>query len=249
MSTTTEGQHRDGRLSREAVWDALEVVLDPELDEPITTLGFVASLDVADRYVQIALRLPTYFCAPNFAYLMVADAHDVVAELPGVHTVQVRLLDHFASEEINAGVDAGDGFDAAFAGLSAGELEDLRHTFLAKAQAVQQELLASRLLRDGHTHQDLLAMRLGELPEDVDLTRLQRRRQRLGLAADSDALLLVDEHGQALTLESLPARLRIGRTTRVGMAANAGWCRGLLATRYNEPSHQACPSSAAATGS
>lgn len=247
MNTPTEYQNDDAVLSREAVWEALDKVLDPELDEPITDLGFVTSLHVVDRDVQIALRLPTYFCAPNFAYLMVADAHDVVAELPGVHAVGVRLLDHFASDEINAGVAAGDGFDAAFPGLSAGELEDLRHTFLAKAQEVQQEQLASQLLRDGYTHEQLLTMRLGDLPEGVDLTRLRRRRERLGLAGDSSALLLVDAHGHALTSETLPARLRIARTTRVGMEANAGWCRGLLATRYNETSPHASSSSAAAT--
>ncbi len=30
------------------------------------------------------LRLPTYFCAPNFAFLMVADAYDAVSAVPGV---------------------------------------------------------------------------------------------------------------------------------------------------------------------
>ena len=33
---------------------------------------------------EVHLRLPTYFCAPNFAFLMVADAHDAVAAVPGV---------------------------------------------------------------------------------------------------------------------------------------------------------------------
>ena len=57
---------------------ALDVVRDPELDEPITALGFVASCTVSGapgEYVAaVRLRLPTYFCAPNFAFLMVADA-------------------------------------------------------------------------------------------------------------------------------------------------------------------------------
>jgi len=36
-------------------------VRDPELDEPITTLGFVASCTVsAEGQAQIRLRLPTY---------------------------------------------------------------------------------------------------------------------------------------------------------------------------------------------
>ena len=69
----------------EAALRALETVRDPELDEPITSLGFVASCAVsAAGDAQVRLRLPTYFCAPNFAYLMVADAYDAVSALPGV---------------------------------------------------------------------------------------------------------------------------------------------------------------------
>ena len=57
---------------------------DPELDEPITTLGFVASCVVSqDGRAAVRLRLPTYFCAPNFAFLMVADAYDAVTGGPG----------------------------------------------------------------------------------------------------------------------------------------------------------------------
>jgi metal-sulfur cluster biosynthetic enzyme len=89
------------------IWDALATVRDPELDEPITELGFVNEAEVHEGHVSVRLRLPTYFCAPNFAYLMVADACDAVRAVPGVVTADVRLEDHFASEEINAGVAAG----------------------------------------------------------------------------------------------------------------------------------------------
>src|SRR3954454_8789390 len=95
----------------EAVLKALETVRDPELDEPITTLGFVASWAVsAAGDVQVRLRLPTYFCAPNFAYLMVADAYDAVSALPGVRNAEIVLEDHFAADSINGGVAAGAGF-------------------------------------------------------------------------------------------------------------------------------------------
>ena len=63
-----------------AVMSGLDSVRDPELNESITTLGFVSRCEVTgDGDVHVTLRLPTYFCAANFAYLMVADAHDVVA--------------------------------------------------------------------------------------------------------------------------------------------------------------------------
>src|ERR671923_2566857 len=87
-----------------AVLAALGTVRDPELDEPITSLGFVASCAVsAAGDAQIRLRLPTYFCAPNFAFLMVADAYDAVAAAPGVRRAEIVLEDHFAAEAINGG--------------------------------------------------------------------------------------------------------------------------------------------------
>ncbi|MBA8826078.1 metal-sulfur cluster biosynthetic enzyme [Saccharopolyspora lacisalsi] len=226
---------------RTEVWRALGTVLDPELDESVTELGFVASLRVDGPEVRVELRLPTYFCAPNFAYLMVADAHDVLTELPGVTHVQVRLLDHFASDAINTGVAAADGFDASFPGLATGELDDLRRTFLAKAHSVRQEQLATGLLREGRTHQQLLEVRLRDLPGSTELTRLQRRRERLAIPSGPDALLMLDDRGRAMDLGTLPMRLRLARTTRVGVEANAGWCRGLLSTRYGDRSGDDVP--------
>ncbi|WP_344679951.1 iron-sulfur cluster assembly protein [Saccharopolyspora taberi] len=208
---------------------ALDSVVDPELDEPITDLGFVAACEVVGDEVRVDLRLPTYFCAPNFAYLMVADARDALAAVaPG--RVRVRLLDHFAAEEINAGVAAGEGFDAAFPGMAAGELDELRRTFLRKAHAAYQQQIAARLLRAGRTHVDLVRMRLGDVAEDT--SRLRRRREQLGLPSDDGAPLLVDDHGLPVDAESLPLRLRLARTTQVSIEGNAGWCRGLLETRY-----------------
>ena len=69
---------------RATVLDALSGVRDPELDEPITDLQFVSSLDIEDGAVSVNLRLPTYYCAPNFAYLMVADAREALLSVEGV---------------------------------------------------------------------------------------------------------------------------------------------------------------------
>lgn len=212
-----------------AVERALGEVVDPELDRPITELGFVARCQVAGGRVEVDLRLPTYFCAPNFAYLMVSDAHDALTAVPGVGGVSVRLLDHFAAEEINAGVAAGEGFDAAFPGLAAGELHELRAVFLRKAHAAEQERLATALLASGRTHEDLTALTLADLP---DTTALRRHRRRLHLRHDDRAPLLLDDTGQPLTQDDLPARLRIARTTRISIEANKTWCQGLLNTRY-----------------
>ena len=60
----------------------------------------------ADGDVEVVLRLPTPQCAPNFAFLMAADARKVVRRLPEVRDVTIRLEDHYTGEEINAAVGA-----------------------------------------------------------------------------------------------------------------------------------------------
>src|SRR3989442_3874941 len=105
--------------ARERVLEALSEVHDPELDEPITSLGFVTSCEVSPGGdVEILLRLPTPQCAPNFAYLMAADARNVVRRLPDVGRIDVKLEYHSTGEEINPAVPRGDGFTAAFPGVT-----------------------------------------------------------------------------------------------------------------------------------
>src|SRR5436305_13907637 len=92
------------------ILSALATVIDPELDEPVTELGFVRSVAVDDDGVEVHLRLPTAFCAPNFAYLMVSDAHDALTAVPGLGRVRVVLDDHHDSETINRGMAAAAGY-------------------------------------------------------------------------------------------------------------------------------------------
>ncbi|WP_079101817.1 iron-sulfur cluster assembly protein [Carbonactinospora thermoautotrophica] len=218
-----------------AVRAALATVRDPELDEPVTDLGFVAEIRVEGGEVSIRLRLPTYFCAPNFAYLMVADAYDVVSALPGVERVAVRLEDHFAASEINAGVAAGQGFAAAFPALADGELAQVRRVFLRKAFLAATERVCAGVLRDGLSPDALAGLRLGDVPPSPDLDRLRRRRAELGLPDDPDARLLVDTDGRPLHRDEAAAHLRFARVTRVGVDANTALCRTLITTRYAPP--------------
>jgi metal-sulfur cluster biosynthetic enzyme len=216
------------------VYAALDTVRDPELDESVVALDFVASCTVSDAgKAEVHLRLPTYFCAPNFAFLMVADAYDAVAAVAGVAAATVVLDDHFASDVINDGVAARAGFVESFSGEAQSELDDLRVNFLNKAVLAGQDRVARPLLSDGWSPEKVSSATLGELPESPDLERLRHRRGLLGLPAGDDASLLMDATGQPVTLEAMPLHLRRARTTRVGMEANGGYCRGLLADRYN----------------
>src|SRR6476469_9512227 len=148
-----------------AVLTALDAVRDPELDEPITTLRFVSTCVVsAAGDAVVRLRLPTYFCAPNFAFLMVADAYDAVSAAPGVSRAEIVLEDHFASDAINGGVAAHAGFARSFDGEAVGELHQLRADFLRKAVMAGTDQVCRPLLAAGTEPAALLAMTLGELP-------------------------------------------------------------------------------------
>jgi metal-sulfur cluster biosynthetic enzyme len=218
-----------------AVWSALGTVRDPELDEPITDLGFVTAAAVTCGVAHVRLVLPTYFCAPNFAYLMVADAYDAVAAVRGVHTVDVRLEDHFASEEINAGVAARSGFAGSFPGDTApgDELAELRRTFQRKAHTACLERACRKLLDAGWQVEGLGTSRLADVPA-AERVSLLRRRAELGLPTGSDEPLMVDDHGRPVATEKVAAHLRFAKAVRVSIDGNASFCRGLLHTRYPE---------------
>ncbi|HEV7899617.1 MAG TPA: iron-sulfur cluster assembly protein [Planosporangium sp.] len=228
---------RAGTVARERADEivaALEAVRDPELDEPITSLGFVASCTVsAEGDARVHLRLPTYFCAPNFAFLMVADAYDVVSTMDGVRSAEVVLEDHFAAEAINGGVAARAGFARSFDGEAVGELDELRADFLRKAVMAGTDQVCRPLLVAGVQPAALVALTLGEAPPSPALDRLRRRRVELGLPAGDDAPLLVEPAtGAPVGDEAVPLHLRRARTTRVSVEANAGICRGMLRHRY-----------------
>ena len=223
-----------------AAYAALATVRDPELDEPVTTLGFVSSCTVSPQgQAQVRLRLPTYFCAPNFAFLMVADAYDAVSAVPGVLSTEVILDDHFASDPINAGVAARAGFVASFTGEATDELDDLRATFLRKAVLAGTDLVCRPLVAAGCTPAELAALTLGAAPASPEVTRLRQRRADLGLPAGDAAPLLIDpQTGAPVTPEAVPLHLRRARLTRTGIDANTSICSGMLRARYPDPRPQ-----------
>ena len=115
--------------------EQLARVLDPELDESILDLGFVRSLRLRFGQAEVALRLPTSWCAVNFAYLMAEDVRRALLSVEGIDRVTVRLGDHCAAAEIEAAVNDGRSFADAFPAEGAGSLAALRLTLLRKAPA------------------------------------------------------------------------------------------------------------------
>ena len=226
-------------IDRNEVLGALSGVRDPELDEPITDLDFVSSLEIDDSSVRVRLRLPTYFCAPNFAYLMVADAQAAALSVPGVERATIFLDDHYASEEINGGVNDQHGFDGAFPGETAGpDLEDLRATFRRKGFVSRQEQLCRSLRAEGRTSEELANMRLEDLPPSEEFETYLERRSELGLDVSAGAPFIVDPDGNRVPEEAVVQHLRFAKTVRVSIEGNASLCRGLLSTRYGIPERE-----------
>ncbi|QUH04141.1 DUF59 domain-containing protein [Saccharopolyspora erythraea] len=223
---------------------ALDRVLDPELDEPITDLGFVRSLEVSDQGdITVHLRLPTSFCSPNFAYLMASDAKDVLSELPQAREVVVVLDDHHDSEVINRGLAADAGYRGTFGDEAEEGLDELRLVFRRKAHTAAMERALTGLLRDEPTlaEEDLHDVTLADLADSPNADALLRRRQALGLDVEPSAKVLVDDQGRPYPRDEIPVRLRFARSVRISIDGNAHFCRALLRTRYSDAAADQSP--------
>jgi metal-sulfur cluster biosynthetic enzyme len=217
-----------GLVSEREVLGALGGVLDPELDRSIVELGFVAGVAVRGPEVRVELRLPTFWCAPNFSWLMADDARQALLGLPGVERATVVLLDHHAGEEISAGVGGGRPFEEAFRGEATEDLESLRRLFRRKAFFRRQE----RLLGTLPPERVSTSLTLGELPDSPEARAYLAVRAELGLDCSPGAPVVTDPLGRVV--EDLDAHRRRIRLMRVSMDANTVLCRGLLQTRYAE---------------
>ena len=216
-------------------------VTDPELDEPVTDLGFVEGVTVEeDGAVCVDFRLPTFWCAANFAYMMAEDMRDAVSALPWVTRVVPRLTDHMCAEQVNRGVAAGLAFGAAFGEAgSDDDLADLRATFRRKAFQGRQEALLRALLAQGLAPAALAAMTLAVLERTAAAgeggaakkRRYREIRARLGGPAGPEALAFVTPEGGPLDPSVFDDYLRALASVRIAMELNGALCRGLLEAR------------------
>lgn len=243
-----------GGISEGMVYEAIGDVLDPELDESLVKLGFIDRVQVEDRDVTVVFKLPTYWCAPNFAYLMAADLRARVQALPGVRQTRILLLDHCTDEEVSEGVNAGKSFTEAFPEEAEDNLEELRLIFLRKGFLVRQDSLLRQLRRAEIDEEELLALKVTDLVVDeasqgvtvtlpgrvVSITRAAHNARaylRRALALEvhrglEGELLFLDEHGRAIEPGGLQAYLRQSRSVRMNIMFNTVFCTDMFQTRY-----------------
>lgn len=245
--------------AREAeVWARLATVTDPELDEPVTDLGFVEEVSIGpDGTVAVGFRLPTWWCAANFAWLMADDMRRAVGGLPWVRRVLPRLRDHMFADRVNDGVARGLSFGAAFGEEADESLEDLRATFARKAFQRRQEAVLRALLRQGLSVPALVAMTMAVLDRTAVTgpdgaarkARYRKSRAALGGPAGPEDRAFVAACGAPLTVEGFDAHLRALASVRTAMEFNGALCRGLLAVRDRADAPPRPPATAVRPGS
>ena len=226
------------------IWRRLDAVTDPELDEPITDMGFVELVEVTDgRKVRVEFRLPTYWCSPNFAFLMAFGIRKQVTSLPWVVEAVVQLNDHCFDETVNEGVNSGQDFHDIFAEHCDGaRLDEVVETFLAKAFDRRQETVLLGLQALGHDADNIVSMTLGRLQQiDFDGEEEARQTPRYldlllaqGLATNPDDPAFPTWDGDRIEPAALSEHLARLRSTRINMEFNGALCRGLAKTRYKE---------------
>jgi len=234
-------RNRPTHDSRQAeVWACLQGVMDPELDESVTDLNFVTKADVDSKNrVHIEFRLPTYWCAANFAFLMADDMRRAVGALDWVEGVGVVLGEHMYADKINAGLAEGLSFQATFGAEADGSLDELRQTFLVKAFQRRQVALLNHLIAMGHSSATIVSLtltELGRLPVDDDgeklFLRYLERRAVVGQPGAA-ALAFVDAKGVHLKADGLAGYVSDLRRVGINVEFNGALCRGLLSARFD----------------
>lgn len=234
----------------EQVWARLDLVMDPELDEAVTDLGFVESVSITPslhdddpREVKVSFRLPTYWCSPNFAFLMAESIKREVEVLPWVSRAVITLLDHMSGDEMNAAINAGRSFGSVFEDLHPGEdLSALREKFDRKAFQRRQEVVIKALLALGHAPEAVVDLALGDLeavvfanPEDArQAGRYLAILKAKGLALRASDRALPEYDGAPLTAKGFRTYMDLLRSVRINMEFSGSLCRGLKQSRYKE---------------
>lgn len=241
MSDMTSAILSEGRQGE--LWRRLEEVDDPELDEPVTEMGFVERAEIAaDGSVRIAFRLPTYWCSPNFAFLMLDDIRTALDSLSWSPAYEITLHDHMFADEVNKGIAESKSFAEIFGSLAQNtDLGEVREKFRIKAFKRRQEGVILDLRGFGMSDDEIVGMTLAAFDMLIDGEEEARRRGRYrqallqrfpDLGPHDD--VIVDYDGRRIEVNTLPAHLADLRSVRINMEFNGALCRGLKHTRYKE---------------
>lgn len=79
-----------GRIDREAVWQKLRRVLDPEMPISVVDMGLIYGVEVHESTVKVQMTFTAIACPAMD--MMIEDVKRAVGELPGVSEVDVEVV-------------------------------------------------------------------------------------------------------------------------------------------------------------
>jgi metal-sulfur cluster biosynthetic enzyme len=152
---------------KDAILKALANVLDPELDRPITELGFVRDVRIGDS-IEVEIVTSTYWCSPNFIYMILEDARREVSEHVRVplDKVRVYIRGHFDESRINECISKGISFNECYKEEAWGDLGDLKKVFMDKSLRSRLYQLTVVLLRYGLNYEDIVNLRSADVIDE-----------------------------------------------------------------------------------
>jgi len=244
--STTMHSSQDPR--KQQVLDALSTVRDPEIDEPIGSLRFVVDVRVDEADVEVTVQPPSFWCPSNFVFLIAEDMRSAVLQLGWVQGFTIKLLEHFAENEIATGINKGYAFENVFPGQAGNSIKKLRHDFDGKAFLMRQRNLLVALQKRGIAADTLLGMTLDQAQAQV---ATDEERQLLAAYLDKRAAIGINPESRCLVADlsgnpvaDLNAHLREIKMIVSGAAANGEMCRMLVDAR-RQMAGSAAPTQAA----
>jgi hypothetical protein len=191
--------------------------------------------------VEVTLGLPTYWCSPNFSYLMMEDIDRALQQLPWTADVRVTLVGHESADALNHAIRNRLPFEQAFADAT-DDLSGLRRVFQDKAFYARQKRLIDAL-RDqvGVAVEPWLPGRVEDVVTWVTQHpalepvwgRYQKALTDRHLAHHPAAPVVVDLTGRPISRDQWPHHWRRIRLTALNMDSSEHICRGLHQSRYD----------------
>lgn len=239
---------------------ALSSVTDPELDEPITDLGFVKDVSIEDGIVSVDITTSTFWCSPNFVYMMLEDAREAISRIPGVRTIRVHLEGHHDADKINAAINQGRSFSECYGPESEGDIAELNNRFREKALRSRLHGMATTMAKYGVTRDELIGLKLDdvtlkdrtvlvksggrtvEVADPTDAARIARYVSFLEkLRIRPGRLVVWDLEGTSPERGELDSFLSRSRSVRLNLSFNAELCRALLKSRIDREQSPVLP--------
>lgn len=245
-------------LDRTAVYDRLDRVNDPELDESIVELQYIDRVHIEETVVTVQFRLPTAWCSPAFAWMMATGIRDEVSTISAVNDVRVSLIDHMHDEEINRGVNQCLAFEEVFEDAES-DVEAVRRELDHKARLARQYRAMSLLLdagiksnqitrltrsdvgfeerRDGNNPQAIVALENEALyvaiPAEPVKEYLEKAEQ-ISIVEKPDDELFKTPDGNSIDIEEFEQVYARTRLANSNMDGQGGICAQLNESRYED---------------